>query len=934
MAVGERGGGKPKKRRRRTIEQVRAERPATRDIETVRATRPPPPPPANRLEPQVQARHQVDLLNRRLAGRPASGPGAGRSDVAAYIEGLARIYAAGPSTLVLGHPDPLTGLRDARDFARDAKNAVMSRDVTLKQRVEAGTGVLGTAGILGPDFGFRGKKPPAPQQTGMPPVPPGHVRLYRGEGATKPIDENELGAIGAMDKGGWFTDTRAVAEEYARRNNGTLHYIDVPEEAARPWSRRREDDSGREWTEYRFPDFSEWGQRARVEKRLVEDAADSVAPVPGAEQIVGSLGEAKRLRRQQEKLYRAERGRRGARSEQAAQDVEGQAGYHAALRELKGELPKLKFGALEGQMDQQMVDNLFTHIQRREDLRPYEKLNAQRALTGALEGKVPTRSDIRMLARVFGPDTAAQIQQSVTFWAKAKHVGLNVLNIPRSLKSSFDLSAPFRQGLVLGARHPRMFAREFGPMLKSFRSESAYRDVMDDIASRTSFDAMTKAKLALTDLEGLTNREEMFMSNYAEHIPIAGRGVRASGRGYVAFLNKFRADAFDHYLDVAEAQGRDIEDPALLNSIANWVNHATGRGSIKSLEGAMVPLNSLLFSPRLIASRVNLLFNPGYYAKLDPFARKQAIRGMTQLAGAVSLTLWLAKLAGADVGLDPRSADFAKIRVGNTRIDVAGGFQQYMVAAYRLAKGETVSSTTGQVTQLEGGFLKPSRADIAQRFGEQKLGPVPAYVNSWAKNETFAGPFDPVKDTARLFVPLGAESTVDTYRESGPAPAAATGVLGSIGFGLQTYESVPAKPEPPRTLSEKVAKSLGEERRTARRLGVQLPKEVQDAVKLREAMAQRVDDLQARQKKRGDVVTPEGKRFKLTAKQKAAAELTVVRDMYPDLYAGLKQTLDALPTESAVESFRRQLKAELGLDVLEQWHREVNEALAEVAVAQ
>jgi hypothetical protein len=53
--------------------------------------------------------------------------------------------------------------------------------------------------------------------------------------------------------------------------------------------------------------------------------------------------------------------------------------------------------------------------------------------------------------------------------------------------------------------------------------------------------------------------------------------VRASGRAYVAFLNKFRADAFDNYLKIAEAQGRDVTDQNLLESIS-WVNYATGRG--------------------------------------------------------------------------------------------------------------------------------------------------------------------------------------------------------------------------------------------------------------------------------------------------------------------------------------------------------------------
>lgn len=278
------------------------------------------------------------------------------------------------------------------------------------------------------------------------------------------------------------------------------------------------------------------------------------------------------------------------------------------------------------------------------------------------------------------------------------------------------------------------------------------------------------------------------MSNLAEHIPVAGRGVRASGRAYTAFLNKFRADAFDNYLLLAEKQGRDITDEKLLRSIASWVNHATGRGSLGRFESSAVELNALLFSPRLIASRLQLL-NPVYYGKLDPFARRQALQGMAQLLGGVSLTLYLAKIGGADVGVDPRSADFGKIKVGDTRVDVMGGFQQYIVAASRLVKGEIVSSSSGELVRLEGGFAEPSRADILQRFGEQKLAPVPAFINAALKNENFEGdPFNPGREFGRLFVPLGWESAYDTYQSTGNVPATAAGLgLGSIGFGVQTY---------------------------------------------------------------------------------------------------------------------------------------------------
>ena len=518
-------------------------------------------------------------------------------------------------------------------------------------------------------------------------------------------------------------------------------------------------------------------------------AAKTQVPRPeGAEKIVEALPGAKRLRRRQEGLYRAERGKRAAKAEQAMEEG-GKEGYLAALKELKGELPKLKFGAIE-KFDQEATDALFSHVQQHPELRTFEKIRTQSALQKVLEGgAVPTRSDIKLLERVFGPEVAAQIADSVPFWKRAKDLGLSLINVPRALRASYDLSAPFRQGLVLGARHPSMFSREFAPMVKSFGSESYYQELMDDIVARPTYEAMQTAKLQLTDLaSGVWQREEQFMSNLAEKIPVIGRGVRASGRAYTGFLNKFRADAFDNYLRMAESQGLDIEDPALLKGIARWLNHATGRGSVKSFEDSMVVLNAVLFSPRLIASRLQLL-NPVFYATLDPFARKQAVQGMAQLLGGISLTLWTAKMAGAEVGMDPRSADFGKIKIGDTRVDVAGGFQQYLVAASRLVKGESVSSTTGKVTSLtETGFAKPSRADILANFAENKLAPVPAWGVDFLKGENFAGDkFDPLKEGGRAFLPLGLENAYEGYTVGGPPTGAASLLLGGIGFGTQTY---------------------------------------------------------------------------------------------------------------------------------------------------
>jgi hypothetical protein len=387
---------------------------------------------------------------------------------------------------------------------------------------------------------------------------------------------------------------------------------------------------------------------------------------------------------------------------------------------------------------------------------------------------------------MFGTETAVEVAKNTPLHKKAVEGLLNVLNVPRALKSSMDLSAPFRQGAVLGSRHPVIWARAWKPMVQAFKREGAYEDTMREILSRPNAAQYEEAGLALTDLEGaLALREEAFMSNLAEKVP----GVRMSGRAYTVFLNRLRADAFDYYVATAKANGKEF-DTRELKAIARWVNNATGRGGgdNKVFRDSLTGLNIALFSPRLMASRVNLL-NPYFYGKLyhqNPVAGRAAARGATQLAGAVATTLWLAKLGGADVELDPRSSDFGKIKVGDTRIDPAAGFTQYMTFIARQATNQT--KVDGEIEDLGAEFGEQSQADVILRFARSKAAPVPAYFWDQRQGHTFDyQPFNPLGQAAWLFAPIGFQQTYETARDSGARPAAAGFGLNAVGIGVQTY---------------------------------------------------------------------------------------------------------------------------------------------------
>jgi hypothetical protein len=529
----------------------------------------------------------------------------------------------------------------------------------------------------------------------------------------------------------------------------------------------------------------------------------TAAQIPEAQRLMDALPDAKRLRRKQEAL-RTEARREKITAAGEAMEIGGRAGHYAALEKLKGELPKLKFGALDD-LEYDDAEKLFRHIQKHPDFRPFEKIHTVNALRRVIdEGRVPSAGEMKLFDKAFGPELSQGIVESKGRWKVVSDNLVEILNVPRAMKATFDLSAAFRQGLVLGARHPVIWSKAWKPMLKAWRSEKFYDEKIAEIQSRPSFDDMRKHGISFTDLGNVENREEAFMSNLAERFPGIGPVVRKSSRAYTTFLNSFRADTYDYYAKmVADGKGGGITDTARgkqvdelatneMKDVAKWINTATGRGSWDKIEGAMVPATMVLFSPRLLLSRIQLL-NPVYYAKLSPFARKQAVRGMVQLMGGVAMTLELAKMAGAEVNMDPRSTDFGKIKFGDTRVDILGGLQQPFVAAWRIATGESVSSTTGVTENLQGGFGNKSRFDIGENFFLNKLAPVPGYAKMWSKDENFAGDdFHAGKEAARLVLPIGIESSYEGFKSS-PEAGATTAALGTFGFGVQTYNGSPAK---------------------------------------------------------------------------------------------------------------------------------------------
>ena len=364
----------------------------------------------------------------------------------------------------------------------------------------------------------------------------------------------------------------------------------------------------------------------------------------------------------------------------------------------------------------------------------------------------------------------------------ALDVWTNAVNFPRAIMSSMDLSAPLRQGVFLIVR--KEFWKGIPSMFKQFGDKEAFAAVKAEIESRPTYKLMERAGLDISGIgRELSKREENFMSNWAEKVPLVERSEKA----YTGFLNKLRADVFDDLVRQYSEAGIDLKrNDKALHDVAWFVNNATGRGNLGKWTQAASRLNTVFFSPRLIASRVQLL-NPAYYAKLDPIVRRNALKSLASFGGIATSVALLAKMMGAEVEADPRSSDFAKIKVDNTRYDILGGFGQYLTLGARLATNQK-KDIKGEVVELGRKYGSDTRLDVLLKFGINKESPVASFVTDYLRGKNAIGePFEARKAAVERMIPLFLQDATDLIKDQG-AKGVPMSLPGLFGIGMNTYD--------------------------------------------------------------------------------------------------------------------------------------------------
>jgi len=357
--------------------------------------------------------------------------------------------------------------------------------------------------------------------------------------------------------------------------------------------------------------------------------------------------------------------------------------------------------------------------------------------------------------------------------------------IVRALKSSFDISAPLRQGLIHAVSHPIMSAKVFPDMIRALKSEQGRFLAEQKILQDPLYSTAQKNGLALTEHgQKLSKMEEIYASRLVDKIP----GISHSARAYSTYLNRLRMEAFKQMYGGLIKKGDFSTKGA--EAIVKYINEATGRGALGVKDSTLVGLNNIFFAPRLVLSRFQILTGHSMWGGTRA-SRTLIAKEYGRFLAGVATIYGIAEMAGLDVGYDPKSSNFGKIKVGNTRIDPLAGLSQAFVYGTRTVTGEK-TTLSGKTVPIRGEGITYGRddwTDITKQFLRSKLAPAPGIAVDLYTGENVVGEKTHTPEyLAKMLAPLAPVDMYEAMLEHGVSEGAALGTLAMFGIGVQTYK--------------------------------------------------------------------------------------------------------------------------------------------------
>lgn len=370
-----------------------------------------------------------------------------------------------------------------------------------------------------------------------------------------------------------------------------------------------------------------------------------------------------------------------------------------------------------------------------------------------------------------------------------------ILGAAKGLVASFTSHAPLKHGFFALFENPKNWAKNYVTQYSDAVKQIAGKDVMSAIKAEGYSRENARNGLYAKWIPGeLEKSNEEFHSGLVEKIPILGsRFYKASKTMFDGFNLKMRMDLVDHYVNVVKKMGLDPHDPETAKAWGKLAIDQTGGKTTNpdSLAG------NFLFSQRLLKSEMNNLTLHLFDKTATKAVKVQAAKTLAKVVAGVATVMVTANhLSKGSAEYDPRSSNFGKIKVGDTRFDISGGYSSLIALASRIAERSTKSSSTGAVSPIGSGFGQTSVQTLLGDFLSGRASPAGQIVADYANGKTFTGKKPTVKTEAGTAVtPIPVSTYTSLKNDPQSANTLAVMIAQQLGLMSNTYgqsKSIPS----------------------------------------------------------------------------------------------------------------------------------------------
>jgi hypothetical protein len=429
---------------------------------------------------------------------------------------------------------------------------------------------------------------------------------------------------------------------------------------------------------------------------------------------------------------------------------------------------------------------------------------------------------------------------------KRRDALLEAWGLSRALRATSEFSTVLLQGGKYSITNPKLTLEALKTALSHFGSEKRSIEWERYIKQQDYYPILKASKLAITETDyKATLREEMFISQWANLVwDYAGLPLRLFGsktweawksanllksfeRATTGYMNTIRLAEFLRGMEMLEAKGQFFDtDPEAYKKMADVVNTLTGRSSLGKLESVSKELSFGFFSARMWGSQLKLttpyfLFyvaqkgdksTPWYKPSI---AQKMAVGDFMKWAGT-TFAIMISSVAlynrfkddddeEMTIEMDPRSSDFLKIKIRNTRIDPWAGHSQLIILQSRLLMSgldpeRAIKKGDGKFYPLGQPYKTQTMGGLIGQYVTNKLSPSTSLLykmlNSRVKKidgemvrvNEFGQPLPFPESIADNMYPIYYETISELYKDQPETVATFLSGAAFFGLGVQTYE--------------------------------------------------------------------------------------------------------------------------------------------------